>query len=121
MQDMLELVCDEHPEDACPDQIIVCATEGKLAIPIYDGGDEAIGIDFCPWCGTPATVEAWSADVSTGEKTLRRAAILLEQESTRRDWGTDLPGLTDSVIHLRYFADKIYGLEQGEHQGDQQG
>jgi hypothetical protein len=60
MKDILELVCDSHPEDACPDQIIVPADNGGLAIPIHDGGHSAIGIDYCPWCATPATVDAWT-------------------------------------------------------------
>ena len=69
MQDMLELDCDIHKApDPCPDQIIVCADGGGLGIPIMDGGDSAISIDFCPWCGTPATVQAWSQkSIKAGE------------------------------------------------------
>ncbi len=75
MQDMLEMICMNHPEDDCPDQIIVCADDGGLAIPIRDGGTSAVGIDYCPWCGVPTTVEAWNADHAERAVTFGRLTL----------------------------------------------
>ena len=43
--------CTKH-ESAweCPDTTLVC-TDGLFGIPVRDGGESYIKIDYCPWCG----------------------------------------------------------------------
>ena len=49
----LDATCDIHGHDpwACADQIIGRFDDGRLGIPIRDGGMSMIVIKFCPWCG----------------------------------------------------------------------
>jgi hypothetical protein len=57
----LNMQCQYHPVGQCPDQVIVPIADGGLGIPIHDGGSAALEINYCPWCGTPTTIEAWDA------------------------------------------------------------
>lgn len=46
------IVCDGCPDPwACPDTHIVRTGDGRLALPVRDGGRSMIEIKFCPWCG----------------------------------------------------------------------
>ena len=49
--DLRRLGCQEHGWD-CPDVIVQRQDDGSFIIPNHDGGESAIGITYCPWCGT---------------------------------------------------------------------
>jgi hypothetical protein len=54
--------CGTHEVRECPDALVVRFSD-LMAIPIRDGGDSCVPINFCPWCGedisegTPPTKE----------------------------------------------------------------
>lgn len=50
MREQLATRCDEHGED-CADVIIRRWPDGRVGIPIDDGGSSVVLIQFCPWCG----------------------------------------------------------------------
>jgi hypothetical protein len=50
MRDKCEETCPIHPIN-CPDTVMVVMGDGRHVIPIHDGGDSGIVINFCPWCG----------------------------------------------------------------------
>jgi hypothetical protein len=54
MREQLELVCEKHPDaDQCPDKLVTFwARFQEYGLLVHDGGDSAVTIRFCPWCGT---------------------------------------------------------------------
>ncbi len=54
MRDQVEQVCAEHADAwECPDCIVVYSSEfDEYGLPVRDGGESQIQIQFCPWCGT---------------------------------------------------------------------
>lgn len=51
MQSYLEFKCDIHTNQECPDCVIITFPDGRIGIPVRDGGRSIIEIKFCPWCG----------------------------------------------------------------------
>lgn len=53
MEDYLNLKCRDHGDDPweCADIPLVKTENGKIGIPIRDGGRSMIEIKYCPWCG----------------------------------------------------------------------
>jgi len=54
MRSNLQHTCDQHesPYD-CPDKLVVYwPNSGTYGLIVHDGGQSAVEISFCPWCGT---------------------------------------------------------------------
>lgn len=55
MKEQLESKCEKHPRKTdCPDVVVIETSKG-LALPIRDGGDSFLVINFCPWCAKPVS------------------------------------------------------------------
>ncbi len=54
MQEQVDLVCVEHPnQDVCPDALIHYSERfNEYGLMVHDGGPSSLVIAFCPWCGT---------------------------------------------------------------------
>lgn len=54
--------CAKHPEPFdCPDVLVIRTRDGRLGIPIRDGGSSVSLINFCPWCGARLVSEGEQA------------------------------------------------------------
>jgi hypothetical protein len=55
MDQALQFECDEHASTfECPDSLISYSTTSQqYGLIIHDGGTSSIGLQFCPWCGSP--------------------------------------------------------------------
>lgn len=52
MQSFLNAKCDQHDNPwECADMVVVQAEDGRIGIPVRDGGESFVVFDFCPWCG----------------------------------------------------------------------
>ena len=53
MQYHISFRCPEHDDPfACPDHIMVYSEQtDTFGIPVHDGGQSYIRIQYCPWCG----------------------------------------------------------------------
>ena len=51
MRSQLEFYCEEHTPEECPDCVILKFPDGRMGIPIRDGGCSILEIHYCPWCG----------------------------------------------------------------------
>ena len=47
MKTQVEHKCEKHKR--CPDQIMIKTNNG-FGIPIQDGGDSYMSVNYCPWC-----------------------------------------------------------------------
>jgi hypothetical protein len=54
MAEQLNYTCSAHPNSRdCPDVLVVYDPRfDEFGLPIRDGGDSVMIIQFCPWCGT---------------------------------------------------------------------
>ena len=53
MAEDLAQVCDLHPDRFCCPDALVAEVNGGYGLIIHDGGQSAILIAYCPWCGVP--------------------------------------------------------------------
>lgn len=49
MQDQIDHRCDKCEKGQCPDQVVI-REDGEYRMPIRDGGNSFLVVNFCPWC-----------------------------------------------------------------------
>ena len=63
MKGYLDTKCEQHDDPwECTDYVVVEIPDGKIGIPVRDGGSSMIVLDYCPWCGT----ELLESDIDLG-------------------------------------------------------
>lgn len=63
MQGYLDRKCQQHPDPwDCTDYVVIEASDGRIGIPVRDGGTSIIVLDYCPWCGTALPHQVESGD-----------------------------------------------------------
>lgn len=65
-----DVCCSQHDDRwECPDYTLAAFADGRIGIPVRDGGRSMIVISFCPWCGVklPVADSGRQIDVSDDE------------------------------------------------------